>query len=148
MKATRCLWTVGLFLAGATACWAAGQSSATSDGMNGAGASATAEGASPWGWMKLPKVTMPKISMPKVAMPKMPADPLAPVKSSAHKVSEGTKKAWEGTKEMFTFGGTKKAADSSSQTAEPSVWSRMFGGAEEPQPPQTVADFMAQKRVE
>ena len=50
---------------------------------------------------------MPKITMPKIEMPKMPADPLAPVKASARKVSDGTKKAWEGTKELFTFGGDK-----------------------------------------
>jgi hypothetical protein len=152
MKAARCLWAVGLLLAGMTPRLAIGQSSADSavraaSATSNVDAAESATGASPWGWIKMPKVTMPKVTMPK-----MPADPLAPVKSSARKVSDGAKKAWEGTKEIFTFGGDKKTAATStgvpSHNEEPSFWSKMFGGAEEPQPPQTVADFMAQKRVE
>jgi hypothetical protein len=103
---------------------------------------------SPWGWLKMPKITMPKIEMPK-----MPADPLAPVKTSARKVKEGSKKAWEGTKELFTFGGNKTAEQPPERLAsrpdQPSVWQRMFGGGEpEPEGPQTVADWMAQPRPE
>jgi hypothetical protein len=108
---------------------------------------------SPWSWIKMPKITMPKIEMPKIEMPKMPADPLAPVKSSARKVSDGTKKAWEGTKELFTFGGNKTADQPTdrvaSRTDQPSLWSRMFGGADEQQrEPQTITDWMAQPRPE
>jgi hypothetical protein len=122
---------------------------ATSNGMHGTEATEAAEGQSPWGWLKMPKVTMPKVTMPKISMPKMPADPLAPIKSSAAKVTDGTKKAWEGTKEMFTGGSKTANTHAASKTGEqPSIWKRMFGGEEEPQPPQTVADFMAQKRVE
>lgn len=103
---------------------------------------------SPWGWVKMPKITMPKIEMPK-----MPADPLAPIKNSAKKVGEGASKAWEGTKEIFTLGGAKTAAAESPKTPEdkgPSLWQKMFGGAEkkEPEGPQTVAEFMAQKRLD
>jgi hypothetical protein len=101
---------------------------------------------SPWGWIKKPKISMPKISFPK-----MPADPFAPVKSSARKVSEGTKRAWEGTKEIFSFGGSKEqpAARTAAATEAPSMWQRMFGGKkEEPEGPKTVAEWMAQKRVE
>jgi hypothetical protein len=100
----------------------------------------------PWGWIKKPNITMPKISFPK-----MPADPFAPVKTSARKVSEGTKKAWEGTKEIFTFGGSKEqpAARTASAKEAPSIWQRMFGAKkEEPEGPKTVAEWMAQKRVE
>jgi hypothetical protein len=89
--------------------------------------------------------------MPKVSFPKMPADPFAPVKTSARKVSDGAKKAWEGTKEIFTFGNSKEqpAARTASAKEAPSMWQRMFGGKkEEPEGPRTVAEWMAQKRVE
>jgi hypothetical protein len=104
--------------------------------------------AGPWGWLKMPKVTMPKVSFPK-----MPADPLAPIKTSARKVGDGTKKAWEGTKEIFTFGGSKTeqpAARVASAEKSPSMWKRMFGGGKEEQPegPSTITEWMAQPRVE
>lgn len=103
---------------------------------------------SPWGWLAMPKITMPKIEMPK-----MPADPLAPVKAGAKKVSDGANKAWEGTKEIFTFGPAKTDASASPKTPEaksPSLWQKMFGGAkqEEPEGPRTVAEFMAQPRLD
>jgi hypothetical protein len=109
---------------------------------------------SPWGWIK-----MPKISMPKIEMPKMPADPLAPVKTSAHKVGEGAKKAWEGTKELFTFGGKPAADEPTARVAsrtttgatsqeQPSMWQRMFGAKEKPREPQSVAEWMNQPRLD
>jgi hypothetical protein len=102
---------------------------------------------SPWGWMKMPSVTMPKVSFPK-----MPADPLAPIKNSAHKVGDGAKKAWEGTKEMFTFGGSKSGqpvARTASTQEAPSMWKRMFGAKQEENTgPKTVAEFMKQPRPE
>ncbi|BBO35066.1 hypothetical protein [Lacipirellula parvula] len=107
----------------------------------------TEESASPWGWMKMPTVTMPKISWPK-----MPADPLAPIKSSAKKVSDGGKKAWEGTKEIFTGGKSEQPATSvADASASPSWWERLTGGGEkkqEPEGPATINEWMAQKRVE
>lgn len=102
---------------------------------------------SPWSWIKMPKVTMPKIEMPK-----MPADPLAPVKTSARKVGDGAKKAWEGTKELLTFGGKAAKDEPAARVAsreQPSVWSRMFGSAEpEPEGPQSVAEWMNQDRID
>ncbi|WP_428306105.1 hypothetical protein [Lacipirellula sp.] len=108
----------------------------------------TEESASPWGWMKMPTMTMPKISWPK-----MPADPLAPIKSSAKKVSDGGKKAWEGTKEIFTGGKSDEqpATRVADASASPSWWERMTGGGEkkqEPEGPATINEWMAQKRVE
>jgi hypothetical protein len=103
--------------------------------------------ASPWGWIKMPKITMPKITMPQ-----MPADPLAPVKASGRKVADGTRRAWDGVKELLTFGGEKQADQPSARVAsnpQPSIWQRMFGGAEEePQGPQSVAEWMSQPRVD
>lgn len=107
--------------------------------------------AGPWGWLKMPTITMPKITMPK-----MPADPLAPIKTSARKVGDGTKKAWEGTKEIFTFGGSKSAEPAgpaervASKGESPSLWSRMFGEkqAEPAEGPATVGEWMSQSRVE
>lgn len=86
----------------------------------------------PTGWLSMPKITMPKLTMPKIEMPKLPSDPLAPFKAGARKVSDGAKKAWEGTREMFSFGGEKTAA-AKKPTAEQ---------------PQTVAEFMAQPRLD
>jgi hypothetical protein len=103
-----------------------------------------------WGWLKKPSFTMPKVSFPK-----MPADPLAPIKSSAKKVSDGTKRAWEGTKEIFTFGGPKEKPQQqptrvASAGEPPSIWQRMFGGdeAKKNEGPATVGEWMNQPRVE
>ena len=142
MKVARCLWTASLIFAVVGAGYAQGQSTPSMYG------SSTVEPTpqSPWSWIKMPQITMPKITMPK-----MPADPFAPVKSSARKVSDGTKRMWEGTKELFTFGGAsaeQPAERMASRADQPSVWQRMFGGGQEPEPPQTVADWMSQKRVE
>jgi hypothetical protein len=73
-----------------------------------------------------------------------------PVKSGYSKVTTGTKKAWEGTKEMFTFGDN----ESSSQTAanaqpKEGFWSRMFSKEpEKPSGPQTVGEWMSQPRLD
>jgi hypothetical protein len=104
-------------------------------------------GGGPWSWVK-----KPSFSMPKVSFPKMPADPLAPIKTSAKKVGDGTKKAWEGAKEMFTFGGSEEEpAGTRVATAgeAPSMWQRMFGKEEKKdEGPATVGEWMNQKRVE
>jgi hypothetical protein len=87
-------------------------------------------------------------------MPKMPADPLAPFRTSAKKVSEGAKKAWEGTKELFTIGGGKKAEEPAARVASnaeaPSTMQRLFGGKEEPvdDGPRTIGEWMSQPRVD
>ncbi len=149
MKAAHCLWVVGMILVVGSPRMAAGQiAPQTTVGQTTSDVTPTAE-PSAWSWIKMPKFTMPKIEMPK-----MPADPLAPVKASARKVSDGTKRAWEGTKELFTFGGKGNATEQptgrlASRPDQQSVWWRMFGGGEpEPEGPQTVADFMAQPRPE
>jgi hypothetical protein len=117
------------------------------DGAAAAAQETTPTPHSPWGWLQMPKVTMPKITMPK-----MPENAFAPVKASAKKVSDGTKKAWEGTKEIFTLGGDKPAKPAASSAAEPKepFWKRMFGGEEkkEPEGPQTVAEWMSQPRLD
>jgi hypothetical protein len=123
--------------------------SAQTAGVSGPGPSdiTPTEEPSSWGWIKKPSISMPKISFPK-----MPADPLAPLKSSARKVSDGTKRAWEGTKELFTFGGSKNEqpqARVASAAEPPSMWQRMFG-ADQPknEGPATVGEWMSQPRVE
>lgn len=97
-----------------------------------------------------PSIPLPKISMPKIWMPDM--SPITgPVKSGFHKVSIGTKKAWEGTKEMFTFGGDESTQAVSRQTAQqkPGFWSRMFSSKPDPSSgPQTVGEWMAQPRLD
>lgn len=103
------------------------------------------ESSSPWGWLKVPSVSMPKVNWPKI-----PADPLAPIKSSARKVSDGGKKAWEGTKEIFTGGAKNEQPAARVATAgeSPTMWERLVGKKqEEPQGPQTVKEWMSQPRV-
>lgn len=99
------------------------------------------------GW---PSIPLPKITMPKVWMPDM--SPITgPVKSGFHKVSSGTKRAWEGTKEMFTFGGEEATPSGSRQSAqqEQGFWSKMFTAEPDPSSaPQTVGEWMAQPRLD
>ncbi len=102
-----------------------------------------------WG-IPLPKITMPKITMPKVTMPSMETV-TGPFKSGFGKVSSGTKKAWEGTKEMFSVGQNKTATTTrrSAKTQEkPSFWHRLLVRESEPRAPQTVGEFMRQKRLD
>lgn len=97
-----------------------------------------------------PSIPLPKISMPKVSMPDF--SPITnPFKSGYQKVSSGTKKAWEGTKEMLTFGGESPSQSAPKQSAQDKqgFWSRMFSSEpEQPSGPQTVGEWMAQPRLD
>ena len=96
----------------------------------------------------LPKITMPKITMPKITMPNMDSI-TGPVKSGFGKVSAGTKKAWEGTKEMFSFGRDKTTRVASRPTQKkPSLWQKLIVRESKPQVPQTVGEFMSQPRLD
>jgi hypothetical protein len=137
--------------------WASAQSAATATAsdITPTAEEKPAEGTSPLGWIKMPTITMPKVTMPKITMPKMPADPLAPFRTSAKKVGDGAKRAWEGTKELLTFGGSKKADEPAARVASngesPSAMQRLFGGGkEEPvdEGPRTIAEWMSQDRVD
>ena len=103
----------------------------------------------PFSWM-VPKVTLPKISMPKIEMPKMPTNAFAPVKASAQKVKDGARKAWEGTKEILTFGrGSGEPSARVASRQQPSMMQRMFGSGESTESqPQTMAEFISQPRPE
>lgn len=93
-----------------------------------------------------PSIPLPKITLPTVTMPDMSVI-TAPVKSGYGKVSEGTRRAWEGTKEMFTFGQGNSAPAARSQP-QPSFWKRMFTSEPEKNDgPQTVGEWMAQPRL-
>jgi len=105
-----------------------------------------------WG-ISMPKLTMPKLTLPKLTMPKltMPsmASVTAPMKSGFSKVSSGTKKAWEGTKEMLTFGQNKSAPRAQTATTQKtSFWQRLIARPAEPRGPQTVGEFMKQPRID
>lgn len=118
-----------------------------------------ADGVKQVGWFSLP---MPKISMPKITMPQLPPlwptgkegeKPalLSPFVSGVNKITDGTKKAWHGTKEVFAVGKGKAKTESAPSTAtrsRPSFLKRLFGGEPEPQGPQTVGEFMSQKRLD
>lgn len=129
--------------------WATPLATAQQQSLSGSGAAditPTEEAGGAWGWIKKPNITMPKITFPK-----MPADPLAPVKNSAKKVQNGAKTAWEGTKELFTFGGAQadQPAARVASNDSPSLWQRMFGEKkEESREPQSVTEWMSQPRPE
>lgn len=94
-----------------------------------------------------PSIPLPKITMPKVSMPDMSVV-TTPVKAGYSKVAEGSKKAWEGTKEIFTFGNGNSAPAARSQPKE-SIWKRMFSSEPDKKDgPQTVGEWMAQPRLE
>ena len=122
------------------------------------------EGVNQVGWpsIPLPKITLPKLTMPKVTMPKMPPlwpseangdSPalLAPFAAGFSKVSSGSKKAWEGTKDMFAIFQGKGSASSAPKPPtqpKPSLWKRLTTRSAEPEVPQTVGEFMKQPRLD
>ena len=109
-----------------------------------------------WSGVKMPKLTMPKVTMPRISMPSWPKNddgiaksPFSPISSGMSKISAGTKKAWQGTKEIFTFGSEDQQPEANRRAASErvSVWDRLRGKPEEPDGPQTVAEWMSQPRV-
>lgn len=93
-------------------------------------------------------IPMPKLTMPKLTMPDM-SSVTAPFKSGYNKVSAGTKSAWEGTKEMFSFGGGSNAQQANNSQPKPGLWERLTA----PDPPkndgpQTVGEWMSQPRLD
>jgi len=107
-----------------------------------------------WG-IPMPKLTMPTLTMPKLTMPKLTMPSMGavtgPFKSGFSKVSAGTKKAWEGTKEMFLFEKNKTASTTRRNAGgqqQPSFWQRLLVRKSEPQVPQTVGEFMRQPRLD
>ncbi len=122
-----------------------------------AGGATTASGAveqtAGWG-LPMPKLTMPQITMPKLSMPQMALPSMesvtGPFKASFGKVTAGSKKAWEGTREIFSFG-QKKAAVRGRATGQqqPSFLQRLLTPKpQEPQVAQTVGEFMRQPRLD
>jgi hypothetical protein len=110
-----------------------------------------------WPSISLPQIKMPKITMPKISMPKWPTNtdgtsvsPMAPISAGASKVSAGSRKAWQGTKEMFSFASreeTPRPSIKAKTPAKPSFWQRLTRKKPEPEGPLTVAEFMAQPRI-
>lgn len=98
-----------------------------------------------WPSIPLPKITMPKVSMPDMSLI------TTPVKAGFGKITSGTKKAWEGTKEIFTFGKGDSNPSAGPQDSQPkkSFWGKIFSSEPEPQDgPQTVGEWMSQPRLD
>jgi hypothetical protein len=82
--------------------------------------------------------------------------PMQSVKKGASSVATGTKSAWNKTVAAVTPGSSAKKATKpapapqvASRATSPSVWKKMFGAKEpEMQQPQTVPQWMAQKRLD
>ena len=101
-----------------------------------------------WG-LPMPKLTMPQITMPQMALPSM-ASVTGPFKASFGKVTAGSKKAWEGTREIFSFGQNKTAVRGrASGQQQPSFLQRLLTPKpKESNIPQTVGEFMRQPRLD
>lgn len=113
---------------------------------------ADAEQASPayWGWLPKPEITWPQVTLPSVAFPKfdrsMASNVFAPVKSGVAKISAGSRRAWDGTKEIFSFAfGSSKDDSRLASRKTPTMWERMFGGPRD-DGPQTIGEFMSGTR--
>lgn len=96
-----------------------------------------------WAGIPMPTLTMPKLSMPDMS------SVTAPFKSGYNKVSAGTKNAWEGTKEMFSFGNGANTQRANSSQRKQGFWERLTT----PDPPkndgpQTVGEWMSQPRID
>ena len=105
-----------------------------------------------WG-LPMPKLTMPKLTMPQMAMPKLAMPNFGavtePLKASVGKVTSGSKKAWEGTKEIFSFGQKKQATRSrAGGQQQPSFWQRLLIRESSVPMPETVTEFMALPRLD
>ena len=113
-----------------------------------------------WPKITMPKITMPKITMPKITMPKittpkatMPdfSKMMSPVNAGYQKVTAGSKKAWEGTKEMFPFGESSNPSTNTPPTTtlpKQSFLQKLIGRSPEPAAPQTVGEWMSQPRID
>jgi hypothetical protein len=96
-----------------------------------------------------PKLPMPHITMPKVAWPDM-SGVFAPVKSGYGKVTAGSKKMWDGTKEIFNLGNDDAPVRQATYVEErkPSLWQKLTTRRPQPTGPQTVGEFMSQPRID
>ncbi len=78
--------------------------------------------------------------------------PLQPLTDGAHKVAQSTKRAWHKTVNALTPGEPTASRSDSSRIAQHEVdtpwWKRMFGAKAEVQQPQTIPEWMAQKRLD
>jgi len=102
-----------------------------------------------WSGFALPKITMPKLWPSTVD--DRPAL-LSPFVSGATKVSDGAKKAWEGTKDIFSVGASSETSATRAPSAppQPSFWQKLIGRAPQKEfddGPQTVGELMSQKRL-
>ncbi|MCA9260962.1 MAG: hypothetical protein KDA61_17225 [Planctomycetales bacterium] len=142
--------TRGMVLAAATAACLFSNAilSTHAQELNEGSSSGSQENSSGWA-LPLPKITLPKITMPKITMPKMETSPMEPIRASARKIGDGSKKAWEGAKEILTFGRSSDPAESQTTSRpQPSIWKRMFGGEEQADSgPQTIGEFMSGERL-
>lgn len=115
-----------------------------------------------WPHLKKPSNPLAKKETPADAaknswVEKQPTPPkpsvMKPVTDGAHKVAQGTKNVWHKTVNALTPGKSEPSPHSPSShvakhDAEPSFWQKMFGSKEEVKQPETVPQWMAQKRLE
>ena len=108
-----------------------------------------------WPSIALPKITMPQITMPRLWPSEEDDRPalLTPFVAGANKVTAGTKKAWEGVKDIFSVGSgnSSPAVNVAPAQPKPSIWKRLIGRAPQKQQvedePATVSDFLKQERI-
>jgi hypothetical protein len=76
--------------------------------------------------------------------------PLQAARNGARRVADGTRAAWHKTVDVLTPGeSTAASSDLARSDAQLPFWKRMFAADEpEPQGPRTVAEWMAQDRLD
>ena len=119
-----------------------------------------------WHWpTPLGELQVPKPAMPRLRLPSLRIKPLwgrnedtevntgdslwtsstEVVAGGVRKVADGTRQAWQGAKQMFTG---RQQSNPPQRTAErTSAWQRVFGPSSENQQPETIGEFMKQKRI-
>jgi hypothetical protein len=121
-----------------------------------------------------PRIHMPEFSLPKPRLPRpqlWPHDaqmdqarnawvqdspdpsrpsPLQAVKQGAHRVGDGTRRAWHKTVDVFTPGDASGGTSSRIARREnkPPFWKRMWGSDEPKEGPRTITEWMAQERLD
>ncbi|MEM9186243.1 MAG: hypothetical protein AAGB00_07065 [Planctomycetota bacterium] len=109
---------------------------------------------SPFGNLGWPEVKMPKMQWnpmfggqesPDASQAAGP-NPLSRVKSMTQGVAQRTRAAWNKTVDRFKFRGQPSPRPGSALSNQPGFFARLFGPGEQPSDPQTVPQFLAQKR--
>ena len=147
---------LGVAMATAICCQAASAQQATPPWADSQSASPTAEADSESGnWLLTsplvnvgwPELKMPKLSWNSMGAPRQEGQPgflegqVAKIRTAARGAAHRTRSAWNKTVERIKIGGGGDQVP-----GQPGFFARMFGSQQQDRGPQTVPEFLAQKR--